>query len=246
MATSGSGTSSVAASQPGAITVTGIVEQCRRRLGDTEETYNWSNVELVDDYLSNLLVELCEDIPMPMIEDVTTASVCQIAVGIGDDVLTPSPLITKIVTAQLSSQDNLLRLLTAAQMDAGFPNWQDADDGEPQYLIVDGVGSGRVRLYPPSAAVDTLNLAVYRLPLTDLSWPTSQSLTPEIPAKFHRRLINGILAKAYLKDDPDTYNPKKAADCLALWAQDQEMIKRAMLRERAHEVEIVQLHPGLM
>lgn len=229
------------------MTLTQIIALCRSKLDDSvpddDGNYLWSNDDLVGD-LNELLTELCEEIPA-LIEDATTASICQIAVAIGSSTLTASPLISRITRAKLTSQTTPLALVNNRWMDANQSDWEAESNSTPTHLITEGVGNGKVRLYPPSDAVDTLNLTVYRMPTADLSWTTDQSTAPEIPARFHRRLVNGILSKAYLKNDTDTLDVKKANSFLGRWEDDKEYIKRAMLLER-RRAETNTLPKGLM
>lgn len=52
----------------------------------------------------------------------------------------------------------------------------------------------------------------------------------EVPAQYHHRFVNGVLAQAFLKPDTESYNPQKAAGYNALFARDIEEIKRMELR----------------
>ena len=42
---------------------------------------------------------------------------------------------------------------------------------------------------------------------------------PEIHERFHERLMDWVLHRAYLKQDADTFDPGKAAQSLALFVQ---------------------------
>ena len=41
----------------------------------------------------------------------------------------------------------------------------------------------------------------------------------KIPERFHERLMDWVLHRAYLKQDADTFDPNKAATSLALFVQ---------------------------
>ncbi len=57
---------------------------------------------------------------------------------------------------------------------------------------------------------DTLLLVVNRLPLTEITEANYLTATISIPAQFHFGLLDGIAKRAYLKQDPECYDPKKA------------------------------------
>lgn len=77
----------------------------------------------------------------------------------------------------------------------------------------------------------TMDLVIARLPLEELS-ASAQTASPEIPSSYHRKMINGIMALAYMKQDAETFNPTKAEYYDAKFAQDIEQIKRDELRLR--------------
>ena len=68
------------------------------------------------------------------------------------------------------------------------------------------------------AEADTLALTVYRGALKPLSADIDTG-KPEIPERFHERLMDWVLHRAYLKQDAETFDPAKAAQSLALFIQ---------------------------
>lgn len=219
-------------------TLAALVSRWRSRLDDTAEPYLFSNQELTD-YGNTAINEVCREIPA--IEDGTTAATCQIAVVVGSEILSLSDRVVWIRRAKLSSQTKPLTLVPQEFMDSAYNDWEDADNGSPQYLIIDGVGTNKVRLYPPSDAVDTLNLTVTRLPLADMVYATDSASSPEVPAKYHDMLENGVMAIAYLKQDADTYDAKKADFHYNLWKRDLEKWKRSTDKAKHGEYAVAPL-----
>jgi len=221
-----------------AITLTSLVTRFRNRLDDAVVPYLWSNDELTD-YLNEIVNDLCRDIPI--LEDATTAAVCQYAITAGVMVVTLHARITVLKKARLTSQTRLLDLRTAQYMDAVYPGWESSAAGTPTILVTEGVGTGKVKLYPPSTVNETLNLTVYRLPVADLVWASDQAVAPELPELYHDKLMNGILWKAYSKQDVDTYDARKRDSHERMWRIDREEIRRAVLKTRQRPEIVVPL-----
>lgn len=207
-------------------TLADLVARWRLFLDDSVETYLWSNAELTA-YANAIIDELCLEIPL--IEDSTTAAICQVAVTTPTATYSIDPRIVFVQRAKLGSQTQPLPTRTVAWMDANIADWENATAADPIYLIAQGLGTNTVRLYPPPDANDTLYLTVTRKPLSDLSWSTPTA-APEIPTRLHALLDNGVYFMAYNKQDADTYSPKKAAYHERLWLQDKEKMKKAMLK----------------
>jgi len=96
----------------------------------------------------------------------------------------------------------------------------------------------------------TLKLVVHRLPLVDLDYTTHSAQSLETD-KYVHLFTNGIMWQAYLKQDADTYDPKKAERHRVLWegenghGGDKEKIQVMVLKERA-QVEYSHPHVGMV
>lgn len=94
------------------------------------------------------------------------------------------------------------------------PGWR-TDEGMEGKELSFIIRSRKLRIHPIPDASDAgklLTLDTYRLPLDTI---TSASDELEIPEEFHRDLILWVLYEAYLKQDAETYDPKKSAGYLA-------------------------------
>lgn len=227
-----------AASSSGARTLAELVARWRLRLDDNSSPYLWSNQELTD-YMNVCINSLCREIPI--IEDATTASICQVAVSIGSEILSISDRIVWLKRAKLDSDTRPLSFASVDYMDQNIDDWEDAAGADVQYLITDGVGTDKVRIYPPSLVTDTLRLSVVRLPLADMVYASDSASVPEIPSKYQDLLDNGVMYYAYLKQDTDTMDMKKADYHLGLWKKNLEEIKRSMVKY-AHREHVVAPH----
>lgn len=117
--------------------------------------------------------------------------------------------------ARLASQTTPLFIRTSRAMDDTVPGWESARPGTPQVLIPDGE-NGAVRLYPPSAKDDELQMTVVHEPLKPVV-DADPDAEPEIPERYQRALVHGMAALAYLRPDSETFSPDGAAKAEALF-----------------------------
>lgn len=67
----------------------------------------------------------------------------------------------------------------------------------------------KIRFYPAPEVIETLELLVYRLPLTQLSW-TTKTASPELREEFQIPMLYGAAAACYLKDEANTLDPSRS------------------------------------
>jgi hypothetical protein len=100
---------------------------------------------------------------------------------------------------------------TRSVMDTRCQGWRTADQNEPSMYLLD-YHTGYITIYPKPDDIYTLRLSVFRYPITAMSATDMSTQTPEIDAKYHNAIIDGICAQAYLKSGENTYDAKKAAN----------------------------------
>jgi hypothetical protein len=88
------------------------------------------------------------------------------------------------------------------------PDWAAHEPGDV-VVWCQNWQKGALLFYHAFDAVDTVTLQVVRLPLEKMTSPDSR---PEIDEQHHPGLVNWVLARAYNKLDPDTYNKAKVTD----------------------------------
>ena len=90
-----------------------------------------------------------------------------------------------------------------------------------------------LRLYPTPTADDTLDMIVYREPVSSIE---SSDSGFEIPTKYAHYLIHFMAAKAYTHPDYESFDARKYADELVKWemslAEVQSWVKRKTRRPR--------------
>ncbi|MBF0568365.1 MAG: hypothetical protein HQK95_05800 [Nitrospirae bacterium] len=205
------------------MTLTEILATTRAMLDDTATPYLWPDAELVvclNDRLSVLCAEtLC-------ITDSITPQICRVTLSKGTESYALDSRILAIKRAVLQSTETPLYKATQESLSRWYGLWQRFE-GTPAYYMLD-VQSGFITLHPTPERNDTVALSVYRLPLTEMSaaFPNAE---PEIPRRFNRTLINGILALAYEKSGSDTLNSEAAKTYRELWQKGLDEIRRESL-----------------
>ena len=183
----------------------------REIANDKELPHFWSEDRIVS-YLNEAVQEACER--AKLIED----SSMSIALVPGQATYSLHPSVFKI--KRLSLLGRPLNETCVEELDCDAPGWE-LRTGLPRWFIFEqasGAQPPRVRLAPTPAMVEVAGLTVYRGALKELSAdiPTAR---PEIPSRFHERLMDWVMHRAYLQQDAEVFDPSKAATSLALFAQ---------------------------
>jgi len=186
----------------------------RGLLDDNQTPYLWSDAELTA-YLNKSINELCEE--AELLKDSTTTAICQIAIVAGKSIYSLDERVLKIKRARLVIYDTWITRRTTEFMDRYYRSWDSVltSPGTPAAFIEDQ-NTGKITIYPVPDADDTLKMTVVRLPLVQMS-TTTLTASPEVHMKYHFDLLDGILWRAYSKQDAETYDPKKANTHRALW-----------------------------
>lgn len=199
------------------------IRACRALNGDTAKPFLWSDEEWTL-YLNEAQREAAER--GQLILDISTPSVVEIPVVAGQRTYDLHPSIIKIKRAKLDLGERPLLERSTDEMDGAgtgwFPsglnayaenaNWFPAGTnwetltGNPEWFIQNG--SESITLIRIPTLPDMLRLRVTRLPLEDM---TDDEDEPEIPARYHFRMLDWARHLAYLKQDPDTKDEDKAA-----------------------------------
>lgn len=209
-------------------TLGAFVTEWRNRLGDALTPYLWSNDEIVG-YLNDALAEL--SLEVPLIED-SSSSICSFSLAADQETVAISPRVTAIHSARLGSGGLPLRIMSVHELDAEQYNWRDQDSGTPLVFAFNPSGDGTGFIYPPTEDEDTLYLVVNRLPISDLTWDGDQNTVIGIPSRFHRLLIDGVLYRAYQKNDTDTEDKGRSKMHFDLWEKSKETIRRSIVKYR--------------
>ncbi len=192
-----------------------FISEFRATVGDAEVPHFWSS-ELIVRYLNEAVQEACER--AKLIEDRLTPAVCSITLQANVSTYSLHPSVFEI--KRLTFRGRPLDEASVEGLDCDYPGWETRT-GQPRYFVFEqasGTQPAKVRLVPTPIQADTVALTVCRGALKPLSADIDTG-KPEIPERFHERLMDWVLHRAYLKQDADTFDPSKAATSLALFVQ---------------------------
>lgn len=203
------------------MTLDQIMTQVGTALDDNIVPYLWSNEELTG-YLNQAIDEWCRFTDANV--DDTTEAVCKITVTAGTQSYALHAAILKVLSARLAGERTFIEKQATHYMDATYGVALDtADRATPIYYTLDK-RMGYISLYPNPVANGFVYLTVSRLPLTELSYVTPSlpatpgtGGVPDIPPRYHRDLIAGVLYRAYMKNDADTESLARCTFAKAEW-----------------------------
>lgn len=175
----------------------------------------WSDDEIVG-YLNEAVQEACER--AKLIEDRSSSDVCtlQLQPGTGIYALHSSVLQVK----RLTLDGHLLHETSVEELDCEDAGWEHRS-GKPRCYVFDpasGAQPPRLRFVAIPTMVGNVAMTVYRGALEPLR-STLLTRIPEVPTRFHERLMDWMYHRAYMKQDAEVFNPQKSADSLALFVQ---------------------------
>lgn len=183
-----------------------IVQQFRFEMADNKTPYLWSDQELYPflDDAQNRFTRETDGIP-----DSRTVSVTQLAVTPSTDWYTTDPSILNIRSCYRADTGREIKLLTADQAMERRLQFLASKSGNVRFLVL-GLDQHDARVWPFPNETVTLNLSVFRMPLTVITDAGTQ--TPEIDAQHHTYLLLWMKYRAYNKQDTETYDRLKAAE----------------------------------
>lgn len=207
------------------MTLSELIALVGGQLDDSAVPYKWSDVELVA-YINDTINELCEK--ARILVDSSTEAICKLTLAAGTAKYPLDSRVVEVLRGRLVTGDRKVTRSTRSFMDAHSSGWDSAtaSTGTPKNFLGD-LDTGFITLTPTPDAVDTMWLTVVRFPLVQMSI-ASPDAVPEIHFKYHFELLDGICGRAYLKQDPETYDPKKAERHLGLW---RATVNKRMLEE---------------
>lgn len=156
----------------------------------------------------------------------TSAPFCAMSFAADDETVDLDPRIVRIKRARINGK--ACSVFTADMMDEMFPEWLDDDSRSEPRILVEGVETGRLHLWPRPAASGTIKLTVQRLAIDKMAGDMD---TPEIRAELHPALVDWMLYRAHSKEDQEIFNDTKAR--LALARFEAEFGRKASGRNEA-------------
>lgn len=202
------------------MTLQELIDEQRGLLDDEVKPYLWSDVELLR-YNNKAIDRLSTE--AFLISDAATAAVCQVALTlILGAHYTKHSKIVKVRECRLTGYTIPLTRVDLPWLQSHLSTWQSMAASTPRFFSED-LTSGKISFIPAPDAAYTANLIVYRRPLTTellaLS-PAGLIASPIIDERYHKYILNGVLAQAYAKQDAETFDRNMQLKYEALFQKD--------------------------
>jgi hypothetical protein len=204
-----------------------IILGVRARLGDLNKPFLWTDDELTE-YENEAINEVSDQKKLFLESNLNP--MCHIPIAAVDATgdYAYDTRITEILRAKIRSQKLYLWRTDKLTLDLNNPDWMHLTPTTPRWFITD-YQTGLITIVPKSDVDDFIDLTVYRMPLTQMD-AAAPDAVPEIQVRHHPRIYNGIMARAYLKEDTQCLDPKKAESHQARWERD--MVEIAKSRQK--------------
>lgn len=180
---------------------TALYDQFRLDVDDRVAPYLWSALEVFD-YIDDAQKMFCR--LTGGLGD-ATSSFTLLAYTAGSDVVAISPLILKIRAAYDNTTGIPVEIVNVEDMATRAMRF-DGATGVVKALVV-GMGAVSARTWPVPAQNGAVRLVVERLPLVTID---DADLTIEVAEQHKHGLSLWIRARAYGKQDADTFDAKRA------------------------------------
>lgn len=184
--------------------VAASLAEFRRVTGDKTAPYLWGD----DDFLAfynDAINEACER--ALLIEDHTSAACCSVPLVADQDSYNLHGSVIKVKRVLFRGRP--MSETSVEAEDAADGMWESRT-GEPKRFIQK---EGQLRLVPtPSADVagESLTLTVYRRPLEPRALAGPTNTAPELPERYHLRLLSWVYKRAYSVDAPELQDLARA------------------------------------
>ena len=192
-----------------------FIQEFRSTVMDNEVPYFWTSENIVR-YLNEAVQEACER--AKLIEDRSTPSVCSLLIEPGVSTYNLHPSVLEIKRLTLNGQK--LEETSVDELDEDSPGWELLS-GKPSHFIFEqasGAQPPRLRFVRSPVSAGSVALTVFRGALKPLSADVDAA-KPEVHERFHERLMDWVMHRAYLQQDAEVFDPSKAATSLALFVQ---------------------------
>lgn len=184
------------------MTLQDLITLHRAQAQDQKAPYFCSD-ELLTLYANEAQDEACRR--SVLLRDSATTDICRVAVPTGAEAVALDPRVVHVLRARLSGED--VTVLSSEEMDALHPNWEADTLRAKPLVLVRGLTTDALHLWPMPDKDYELRLTVQRLalkPMADLND------SPEIRREAQPALVEWMLFKAYSRQDTEIFNDAKA------------------------------------
>ena len=224
-----------------------LLEQFRRDMSDEDAPYLWSDPEIL------LYLIYAQDAMCKAMGGIADVSVALADIGspqtrlqdLDATALDPwapvSPYILRIRSGRMMTDGRDILLGQESDMtqvivrDYGWQQglaFNDADTGPVTHGLL-GIRENYVRWVRVPDTTDTCRLHFFRLPYPRLTgWNTATDGAIEVPEDQHLFLVDGMRARAYLKQDAETYDKGQGERFAAAFSASCDRARRELERRR--------------
>jgi hypothetical protein len=215
------------------MTLSEILLQARTDLDDLVVPYLWSDADLLDG-INYSVDRICESAFL-LYDNETPATCGPISIPALGEYFTKDARIIEIRELRLTPVDTTISWLYPLKkrsrewLENHYSTWPTADPSKPE-LYCENIRKGSVRLIPAPDIACKATMIVYRYPLVKMSL-SALTAEPEFEERFHKFIRYGVLSRAYLKADNETYDAKKAEEYRVLFEGSDDGRRRGDLQK---------------
>lgn len=205
------------------MTVEQLLTLFRQEMADTAEPYLWSDDEFyiyLDD-AQKMWARLTDGIAD------SSSDLTQVEIVPGQQWYPLDQRVLKVRTASRLDDGRTVDVLNPELLKHRGVRF--TGQAGPLKALVQGLEDGKLRAYPVPVETVTVELAIFRLPLDPI---VDDSSTLEIAEHHHMHLLKWVRARAYGKQDADTFDRVKAAEFEAAFRDYCKQVQREQSRVR--------------
>lgn len=183
------------------MTLEQIIALYRARAQDTEEPQLCDN-DTARLYVNEAQEEACRRAQL-LVQ--STGAMCQVQFKAGSELIQLDRKVLKVLRSYVDGCQ--VRVVPVDVMDHNHPNWQFDTMRDKPRVLISGLTTDALHLWPIPSQDGEVRLSVQRLPMKPL---IADSDKPEIREEAHPALVEWVLHRVYSTQDADLYDPNKS------------------------------------
>lgn len=187
------------------MTLEDIIKLYRVRAQDLYEPY-FCDDETLAIYINEGQDEACRRAQLLL---QSSGAMCQLAFDAGAELVQLDPKVIRVLRSHVNGQ--AVNVVPVEYMDMSHPNWQSDTVRDIPRVLISGLTTDALHLWPVPSEAGSVRLSVQRLPLKRLQGDMDK---PEIRVEAHPSLVEWALYRVYGTQDADLYDPQKSEAAL--------------------------------
>ncbi|WP_043004871.1 DUF6682 family protein [Comamonas testosteroni] len=153
----------------------------------------------------------------------STGAMCQVQFQAGAELIQFDRRVLKVLRSYVDGCQ--VRVVPVDVMDLNHPNWQFDSQRDKPRVLISGLTTDALHLWPIPNQSGEVRLSVQRLPMKPM---VVDSDRPEIREEAHPALVEWVIHRVYGTQDVDLYDPNKSETALRKF--EAEFGKKSSLR----------------